>query len=147
MFRRTWRLGGAKACAAGTSGGRREHLSPVSRCNGRCVAAGVEVLLDDLTDADVLGLNLVAEGQGFGGGFTPKIFLRQVPLENGQRALWTERKDDIQGNVIGVAVEHPVGKDPEIIGGQILAGGFAGLLVAPGNSVPGLSAADRGPLA
>src|SRR6202795_1531519 len=107
------------------------------------IAAGVQILLHDFADADLFGLNLVAEGHSFAGSFAPQISLGQIPFKNRQRALGLQGQDDVERDVIGIAVEHPVGKDPEIIGGQVIAG----LLVPARGGVSGLGAADRAPLA
>src|SRR6202795_4552382 len=106
------------------------------------IAAGVQILLHDFADADVFGLNLVAEGHSFAGGFAPQISLGQIPFKNCQRALGPQGQDDVERDVIGIAIEHPVGKDPEIIGGQVITG----LLIPAWGGVSGLGAADRAPL-
>ena len=52
-------------------------------------------------------------------------------------------QNDIHGNVVGIAVEHPVGKRPEVVGGEVVAR----LLIAPWRHVAGLRSTDGTPLA
>src|SRR6267154_73789 len=107
------------------------------------VAGGMQILLDDLADAGVLHLNFIAESQCFAGSFAPQILFRQIPFKNRERAFWPERQDDIERYVIGITIKHPIGKDPEIIGGKV----SPGLLIASRRGVPRLRPANRRPLA
>ncbi len=47
------------------------------------------------------------------------------------------------GDIVGIAVEHPVGEGPEIVGGEI----GSRFLIAPRRRITGLGAADGTPLA
>ena len=72
--------------------------------------------LHGLAQRDVLNLRLLAEGDAAGdriGNARPRR-LGDVPLENGSRPLWFQREHDIERDVVGVNVEHPIGKHPEI---------------------------------
>ena len=107
------------------------------------ITSRAKVLLDCFADGDILDLNLVAEIDGrFGRGRT-EILFGQIPFKDGERALRFERQDNIERDIIGIAVQHPVGEDPEVIGGEV----FAGFLIAPRSNISRLCAANWAELA
>src|SRR6185369_120705 len=68
--------------------------------------------MNDFADVPVFGLDLVAELHGVNGS---SIMARQkVPLENRNASLGSRRQNDVQRYIVGIAVQHPVWKDPEI---------------------------------
>jgi len=107
------------------------------------VAAGVQVLLHPFADRDILNLHLVTEFGGIARRRTGQGGFGQVKIKDGQRSFGFERKDDIQGNIIRITVEHPVGKRPEIVSCQV----GTSFVVPARRDVAGLSSANRTPLA
>src|SRR5437763_1786472 len=94
------------------------------------VAPGVQIFLHGFADGEVFRLSLMTElhrAQCIG---TAEQFRQNVPLENRHRALGRERADHIDLDVVGIAVEHPVGEDPEVVGretvrcGRVHSGSF-----------------------
>src|SRR5580704_4156659 len=96
----------------------------------------MQVLLYRLADRNIFKLNLIAELDRFPRGVAIESFLGQVPFENRPGTVGAERQNDIERNIVGIAVEHPVGKYPEIVRGQV----FAHFLIAARSSIPGLCA-------
>src|SRR5579864_9032236 len=101
------------------------------------VAAGMQILLHRFANRKVLALDLVAELDGLLGRFSAYIFLRQIPLEDGETAVWGNRQHDIERDVIRITVQHPVRKCPEVIGREV----FSSFLVAAWRCVSGLRTA------
>jgi hypothetical protein len=102
------------------------------------VTAGSQILLHGFADGHILDLNLITE---FHRRFRRRrvvFLLWQIPFEDGQRSLGLQWQHDIQRDVVGIAVQHPVGEDPEIVGSQILER----LLISAGSCIAGLSSAD-----
>jgi hypothetical protein len=71
------------------------------------------------------------------------VSFRQIPVEDGQRALGLDWHYDVERNVIGIAVQHPIGKNPKVVRGQILTC----QRVSAWGRVSRLGAADRTKLA
>src|ERR1700730_4774712 len=103
------------------------------------VAAGAQVLLHDFADADILDLNLVAEFHARFRRRAGMLFLRQVPFKDRHRALRSNRQHDVQRNIIWVAVQHPVRKNPEVVRGEP----FSCVLIASRGGISGLRTSNR----
>src|SRR5580692_501331 len=99
----------------------------------------MQVLLYRLANRNIFNLDLIAELDRVLRGFTIERFLGQVPFENRPGTVSPEWQNDVEGNIVGIAVEHPVGKYPEIIRGQV----FARFLISARSSVPGLRSSNR----
>ena len=81
-----------------------------------------QVLLYHFADRDVFHLYLMAKFHRRFGARCRVVPFGKVPLENGQRAFGLEGKDDIQRDMVGITIQHPVGEDPEVVGGQMIVG-------------------------
>ena len=103
------------------------------------IAARTQILLHALADGNIFDLDLVAEFHRSLRRRAAMFLLRQIPFKNRQRALRLERQHNIQRNIVGIAVQHPVGKNPEIVGRQILAR----FLISARSRVPRLRPANR----
>src|ERR1051326_1484258 len=80
------------------------------------VAARMQVALNGFANATIFELNFVAEADGVVDGGILRSLVGKVPLKNCQRLFGAERHDDVDGDVVGIAVEHPVRKNPIIFG-------------------------------
>src|SRR5229473_7561696 len=80
------------------------------------VGRGVQALLHVFAERDVFLLDFVAEGDGFLNAFASfgLVGIVEEPFKDGERFVGGQRNDDVGGNVVGIDVEHQVGKNPEI---------------------------------
>src|SRR6516162_2325487 len=82
------------------------------------VGGRAQAVLHVFAEHDILLLHLVAESYGFGHARLGFRLLGVVkkPLKNGQGLLGGERHDHVGRNIVGIDVQHQVGKNPEIEG-------------------------------
>ena len=71
--------------------------------------------MNDFADASIFDLNFVAEANGLGWCFRLDHTLREIPFEDSDATLRRKRQHDVERNVIGIAIQHPVGKNPEVL--------------------------------
>src|SRR3954454_23648483 len=71
--------------------------------------------MHDLANACVFYLDLVAESNGVGRRLRAQHTLGKVPLEDRDTTFSRQGKHDVEGHVVGIAVQHPVGKNPEVL--------------------------------
>src|SRR5690349_9441549 len=82
------------------------------------VAPGVQIFLHSFADGNVFDLGLMTELDGAPGVRIREPLRQTIPVEYGQGALGVERTYHVDLNVVGIAVEHPVGEGPEIVGSE-----------------------------
>src|SRR5438477_10063963 len=70
--------------------------------------------MHDFTDVPIFDLNLIAETHGCGWGLRTQYAFREIPLKNHDATLGGNRQHDIERDVVGITIEHPVGEYPEI---------------------------------
>src|SRR5260221_8197660 len=80
------------------------------------VGRRVQALLHVFAEHDVLLLDFVAEGDGLLDARASFGLIRvmEKPFKDGEGFVGGERNDDVGGNIVGINVEHQVGKNPEI---------------------------------
>ena len=101
------------------------------------VGLGLEIAVDDFANVSVFDLDLVAEADGLLCGLG--AVAEEVPLEDGDAGLGSGGEDDVERDVVGIAVQHPVGEDPEVFGSHVAFG----LLVAAVHGLLVFGAANR----
>src|SRR5205085_11827775 len=78
--------------------------------------------MNHFADADILHLDLIAELNRRLGNITGQRRFREIPLEDSSSPVRTYRHDDVQRNVVGVTIQHPVGIDPKIFSRSVARG-------------------------
>ena len=75
-----------------------------------------ESALDIGTDFHVFLLDFIAKGNRLLHAFpaNPAARLLEIPFKDGQRLLVIDGQDDVDRHLVGIDVEHSIGKDPII---------------------------------
>src|SRR5689334_18544786 len=95
-----------------------DAIFALHRIASAIISGRAQTFLNIFAEADVFLLHFIAEGNGTLDALL--VFLGsdvvEEPLENGECCFVSERDDHICGDVVGINVEHEVGKNPEIQG-------------------------------
>src|SRR3954466_1461310 len=79
------------------------------------VAAGMQIAVDDFANVPILKLDLIAEVDALLRSIRLEDLISEIPFEDDGRSLRRRRHCNVERHVVGIAVQHPVGKDPKVI--------------------------------